>query len=68
MVACGMNYKDIAEKEVISEHTVATTIRNAKEAYNAANTAQCVVLAIAREELVLNHDGSCRVSDERLNL
>jgi DNA-binding CsgD family transcriptional regulator len=57
--AQGMTSGKIAGVFCVSDNTVRSTFAAAKERLGAKTTVQAVVLAIAREELGLQHDGFC---------
>ena len=61
MTAQGLMHEKIAEICVVSPETVRNSLARARERMKASTTAQCVVLAIAREELGLTHEGYCYV-------
>lgn len=57
MSAQGKTYAEIAEICFVSIETVRGTLTKARERMGANTTAQAAVIAIAREELGLTHDG-----------
>lgn len=57
--AQGLTSGKIAEVFCVSDSTVRSTFAKAKERLGATTTVQAVVLAIAREELGLDHEGFC---------
>ena len=66
LIANGMRPVEIAELCVLSRGTVNATIDKARQRIGARNNSQAVVLAIAREELGLAHDGQCFISNRGL--
>lgn len=54
-----MNHAQIAEFCFIEVQSVKTTLQRVRERYGAASTTQCLAMAIAREEIVIDHDGVC---------
>lgn len=52
-----MTYEQIAETCFVSTDTVRSTLVNARQRLGANTTAQAAVIAIAREELGLTHEG-----------
>ena len=62
-LAQGKLYKQIALEYNISDRTIRNTIVNIKKKYNAQNTAQCVVIAISREELGVDQGGECFIPE-----
>lgn len=61
MAARGNTHKKIAEECFVSPKTVTSAFTNARSRLEASTTAQVIVLAIAREELGITHDGVCFV-------
>lgn len=57
--AQGFTSEQIANFLFISHNTVRSTFTSARKRLKASNTTQAVVLAIAKEELCLNHEGYC---------
>lgn len=64
MTARGMTYEQIAKSKFVAVSTVRAAFTKARERKGASTTAQCIVLAIAHEELGLTHDGVCFVPEE----
>jgi DNA-binding NarL/FixJ family response regulator len=61
--ARGMTYEEIAKTSFVTKNTVRSTFTSARKRLGAETNTQCVVMAIAREELGLSHDGICFVPD-----
>lgn len=61
--AQGMTSGKIAGVFSVSDSTVRSTLASAKKSLGASTTAQAVVLAIAREELGLDHEGFCYITE-----
>lgn len=59
--AQGMTSEQIAKSCFVSHNTVRSTFSAARARIGATTTVQCVIMAIAREELGLDHDGNCYV-------
>lgn len=59
--AQGMTYEEIAETSFVTKNTVRSTFTAARKRLYAKTNTQCVVIAIAREELGLSYDGICFV-------
>jgi DNA-binding NarL/FixJ family response regulator len=55
--AVGMTYNQIAEKCVVEPSTVKNTFAEARKRLETSTTTQCLLLAIAREEIGITHDG-----------
>jgi DNA-binding NarL/FixJ family response regulator len=63
MVGKGKLNQEIASIFNLSSRTVENTISQARTRLKARTTAQCILIAIAREELGLTHEGDCFVPD-----
>jgi DNA-binding NarL/FixJ family response regulator len=61
LVGAGMTDPQIGSELYLSRKTVEHRISDARERLGARNRFHCVVLAIARELLILDHDGALRV-------
>jgi DNA-binding CsgD family transcriptional regulator len=57
----GFTRNKIAQAFCVSPMTVKHTFARARARTGAASTAHCVVLAIAREQLILDHEGVVHV-------
>ena len=62
MTAQGKSADQIARECFVSVNTVRSTVVDARARLKANNTAHCIIIAIAREELGLDHDGNCFIS------
>jgi hypothetical protein len=65
MVGRGMTYQQIADECVLDRGTVHNTITSARQRLGGVSTIQALLIAIAREELGLTHDGICFLPIER---
>ncbi len=64
--AQGNTAKQIAYKFTLSIATVNATMRAAKARMGTNTISQTIILAVAREELGVTHDGYCYVPKENL--
>lgn len=62
LTARGFQYAQIAHACGVSIKTIENQLSMARKRIGATTTAQCVVIAIAREELGIDHDGNCYVA------
>lgn len=61
--AQGMTSEQIAKSCYVTANTVRSTFTEARKRLGATTTVQCVIMAIAREELGLDHEGYCYIPD-----
>jgi len=64
--ARGMTQEEIAKECYVVKSTVKSTIGEARERLEVKTTLQCLCVAIAREELGLDHDGVCFIPNKSL--
>lgn len=57
--ARGMTYEEIAKDSYVALTTVTAAISKARQRLEVRTTLQCFAVAIAREELGIDHDGCC---------
>ena len=63
LYARGMRLEEIAAVCVVQTQTVKDAMVDVRSRLGAKNTAEALALAIAQEELALDHDGVCYVPE-----
>lgn len=66
MAARGMTYEQISQYAHVEISTVKSTFAKARTRLNTSTTMQCLVIAISREEIGIDHNGVAFLPDMKI--